>query len=244
MITRLEELSLNAWPALQTLLLDGWVLRLADGYTRRANSVNPLYPAAQPLEEKIAACERLYATRGQDVVFKLTPAAQPAGLDECLAERGYQHEADTSVQILDITTASFNPTGEVRLTERVSEAWLADFCRMSDLPERRQPTLRRMLESLAPEHCFISLGEDGESVACGLAVAQDGYAGLFDIITGAAHRNQGHGRRIVHNLLAWARDHNAHTAYLQVMLNNAAAMHLYGAVGFGEVYRYWYRVRR
>ncbi len=31
MIKLIEELSMNAWPALQTKLFDGWVLRFADG---------------------------------------------------------------------------------------------------------------------------------------------------------------------------------------------------------------------
>ena len=47
MIRLIEEHALNAWPPLQTLLLDGWVLRLANGYTRWANSVNPLYASQQ-----------------------------------------------------------------------------------------------------------------------------------------------------------------------------------------------------
>ena len=35
----IEELTLNAWPPLQTQLYDGWLLGFSGGYTRRANSV-------------------------------------------------------------------------------------------------------------------------------------------------------------------------------------------------------------
>lgn len=39
----IEELSLSHWQPLSTLLYDGWVLRFAKGYTKRANSVQPIY---------------------------------------------------------------------------------------------------------------------------------------------------------------------------------------------------------
>ena len=56
MIRLLEELSLSALPALETTFLDGWVLRLSDNFTRRANSINPLYPGARPLAESGRDC--------------------------------------------------------------------------------------------------------------------------------------------------------------------------------------------
>ena len=54
-----EELSLNAWPSLQTQFYDGWVLLYTNGYsyTSRANSVNLLYPSTLDVYEKIAECE-------------------------------------------------------------------------------------------------------------------------------------------------------------------------------------------
>src|SRR5262245_10648116 len=85
-----EELSLNSWPSLQTFCYDGWLLRFANGYTRRANSVSAIYTSTKETLEKIAFCEQTYATRGLNTVFKLTAAAEPGDLDALLADQGYQ----------------------------------------------------------------------------------------------------------------------------------------------------------
>jgi len=56
LIRDIEERCLNACPPMQQVLYDGWVIRLADGYTRRANSVSPIYAGHIGPEEKIAVC--------------------------------------------------------------------------------------------------------------------------------------------------------------------------------------------
>jgi N-acetylglutamate synthase len=76
-----------------------------------------------------------------------------------------------------------------------------------------------------------------------LGVVQDGFIGLFDIVTDAQFRNRGYGQQLVSEILAWGKEKGAQTAYLQVMLNNPPALKLYSKVGFKEIYQYWYRVK-
>ena len=84
---RVEESGLNSWPALQQVLLDGWLLRFSGGYTKRANSVNALYDSHMDAEEKIRMCEVRYRERGLPAVFRITPFAVPSDLDRVLAGR-------------------------------------------------------------------------------------------------------------------------------------------------------------
>lgn len=243
MITTLEELSLNAWPAHQTMLYDGWVIRFANGYTKRANSVNPLYPSTLDLEEKIAFCESLYREQKLDVVYKLTPASHTENLDEILEAKGYGNDSATSVQLFDLGSSSVSPSPAVVVNESLSDQWLDTFCRMSAVDDRRRESLRRILHNIVPHRCFASLTVDTKVIAAGLGVLQAGFVGLFDIVVDPAFRSQGYGRQIVESLLYWGKQNGAQQSYLQVMLNNAPALHLYSKIGFIEQYQYWYRVR-
>jgi ribosomal protein S18 acetylase RimI-like enzyme len=243
MLTRhLEELTLNAWPALTNLLFDGWVLSFSEGYTRRANSIHPLYPSTLPLADKIATCAAAYAAHAQETVFKLTSGAHDAELDATLERLGYASAGTSSVQIADLSALELPPDLSVVVRSELEDAWLADFNRLSGTPERFHPTMQRMLAKIAPAHAFASISVDGQSVALGLAVAERGYVGLFDIVVDATVRNQGLGRRLVAGLLHWAREHGATQAHLAVVADNAPALHLYARLGFKETYRYWYRI--
>jgi N-acetylglutamate synthase len=243
-IRTVEELSMNAWPALQTSVYDGWLLRFARGYTRRANSVNPIYPSERNTIEKISFCEETYRAQGLPTIFKLTAASQPQDLDTLLAERGYQADARTSVQLLDLGRWNYDAAADISLAQSETEEWSAAFCRMSGIGQTHQATHRQVLTAIMPAKCFASINVDGRVVGCGLGVMQAGFMGLFDIVIDPGCRRRGYGERLVQNLLAWGKRQGAHTAYLQVMLNNAPALRLYARAGFLEEYQYWYRLKQ
>ena len=243
MVTNIEELSLNAWASLQTVIYDGWVIRFANGYTKRANSVNPLYPSSMDIDEKLRFCENLYREKKLPVVFKMTPAVYPSNLDDRLSESGYQKDSPTSVQTVDLETINLPTHSEGENHENLSDEWLENFCNLSAISELRRETLRGILTNIVPRHCFVSVKSIDRVVACGLGVLQSGYIGLFDIVTDKDYRRQGYGQRVVKSILRWGKDNHAKKAYLQVVLDNAPALDLYSKIGFMERYQYWYRIK-
>lgn len=246
-IRSLEVAALNAWPALEEIPYDGWALRFAAGYTKRANSVNPLLPGALPAADKIAACEALYRARGLPPIFRLTPLAWPADLDALLAARGYTVLDPTAVMTvgLDRHPSTEHETDLWRSTSL--DGWFPHYVALAGVgtsPEAvaRQQIHRRIVEAIASPRLFALVEDKGEVAACGLGVLESGLFGLFDIITAPALRRRGFGRSLVAGMLAWAQAQGVVCAYLQVMLNNKAARALYEGQGFAEIYRYWYRI--
>jgi ribosomal protein S18 acetylase RimI-like enzyme len=241
-IKRFEEISMNAWPALETMLYDGWVLRFANGHTRRANSVNPVYASTIDLSEKISYCEEVYTKKDLRTIFKMTEDVFPPDLDSVLETKGYAREAETSVQILKLD--SFNPAagGRVKINDRVDDSWLDAFFRMSGADVSHRNTLSRMLEKGLADRCFARIYNSGSIVACGVGVREENTVGLFDIIVEDRLRGRGLGRAVTEGILTWARNAGAETSYLQVMVDNSIALALYRKLGFKEIYRYWYRV--
>jgi ribosomal protein S18 acetylase RimI-like enzyme len=244
-LRRFEEAGFNAWPALQTRLLDGWVIRLAGGYTKRANSVNPTYPSFDgDLRAKVVQSESIYRARGLPPIFRLTSFGCPPGLDELLAGRGYRHLDPTLVMTRSLTDPLPVPRAVGELRTLPLAEWLAGYVAASDDPLPRQQTHAAMLDQIGSGAVFGALvvRDAPDPVAYGLAVVDGDLVGLFDIVTPAARRNRGYGGALVTGLVRHAADRGATTAYLQVTEANAAAQRLYRALGFSDAYRYWYRI--
>ncbi|WP_136603932.1 GNAT family N-acetyltransferase [Paenibacillus dokdonensis] len=242
MYQRIEEYALNAWPTLQTLVYDGWLLRFADGYTKRSNSVNAIYNmSGDNLALKIIKCEELYRKAELDAVFKITPFV-PASLDQTLEERGYKLADPSTVMILELDTAAMPKLTHVEVSESLTPKWVDTFTSFHNgLSERNQAAMKKMLSQTVLQTGYFTLYQESMPVACGLGVIEDQVVGLFDIVTSEQHRNQGYGEQLILNILQWAKENGTTHSYLQVVQNNAPANRLYEKLGYREIYSYWYR---
>ena len=242
-IQYLEGLSLTAWPSLHTLVYDGWLLRFSAGYTKRANSINPLFSSTLPLEEKLSHCERLYSSRGLKVIFKLTHASFPANLDTVLDDKGYKEIDCTSVQTLSLTTDYQADHEDFDVYTDLSAAWVDAFCSLNRTAAKNRSALVHILERILPPTFYVSLLVKGKVVSCGFAVLDGSMISFYDIFTKVSQRKKGYGEQIMLKLLQLGKEHGATSAFLQVMKNNIAALRLYNKLGFKEEYIYWYRVK-
>lgn len=151
----IEELTLNHWQSLQTLLYDGWILRFAEGHTKRANSVNPIYPSKQSVEEKITQCEQLYSNQNLPTVFKITPFICPDDLDSTLEKKGYSIIEPSLVQTVDLTYLKKPILQNVLIKTEMSEAWLEDQCKILDMSDSTKRTFVKIIANIQAPQVFI-----------------------------------------------------------------------------------------
>lgn len=243
LIRYIEELSLNAHPSLQTQYYDGWILRFANGYSSRANSVNVIYPSTMDIKEKIEECEKRYFKCGLPCIFKVTDENADM-LDDLLKDRGYEIVTPTDVMILDITNKEFK-LGNCIITEQVTDEWLDTYFTLESYTNQSmRDTVTKIRNMIQADtlHCIIK--ENGMNIACASAVIENGYVYIANVIVDEMYRGRGYGSMLCETLLEKAKDKGGYTAYLQVIQTNQIALNMYEKLGFEKEYSYWYRVKK
>ena len=243
-VREIEERGLNAWPALRRVFLDGWILGLSEGYTRRANSANPIYDGIRSVADKIPLCEETYAGHNLSTIFKVTPIGVAMGLDDALEARGYEKQATTRVQVLTLKAASDDVDPDIEVLREIDDAWMGDYASMKQMNDSETDKNRTILDRIGLPIRYVSVLDRGRRIASGIAVIESGWVGLFGIVTDPDMRRQGVGRRLTRALAETGAAAGAKTAYLQVEADNVTALALYTSLGFRDVYEYWYREKR
>ncbi|SDT49205.1 Acetyltransferase (GNAT) family protein [Paenibacillaceae bacterium GAS479] len=243
-----EEAALNSWPALQTNSCSGWLVKSNRGYTKRANSVQPLAHKGKDIEQlelKISRCEAIYNRSGQPAIFKITPFTEPEELDVALARRGYEIADPSLVMVAPMDQLAPQHAGDgVLVSEQPSAAWLQLMHEWGGCGEEELRITSMMFEAAQLPRQFALLHAQGRPVSLGLAVLDGEQIGFYDILTAPDSRGKGHAKRLIRHLLHWGAEQGATQAFLQVVSGNGAAEKLYARLGFREAYPYWYRVQR
>jgi N-acetylglutamate synthase len=237
---RVEEACLNAWPALREVLFGGWVLRFSGGLTRRANSVNPLGIARPCSSGLIGDCEALYRRQRQPTIFRL-PSLIGSRIDDQLAARGYSSEGFSCVLYADLAAMPVASDPAVRLFSRPTAAWLAVMAGLQRHSKAQAVLYRRIVDGLAIPAAFAALDQDGGIAALAFGAIHDRLICFESVVTDARRLRRGYASRVIGRLAAWACEHGAAGACLEVEATNSPALALYDRLGFTELYRYHYR---
>ena len=190
----IERAAQRAWPALLTERYDGWVLRYARGYTRRANSITPLAASSLPLAHKVACCQRRYDQQGIEPVFRI--------IDRGRRRRsipGWPRQAGTSaiptlVLWRPLGLPSPRPGAHCRRWRgRSSHRRLIDAFASITGDGRDQGAHREIPLRVAAHSLRLTVQREGRRVGCALAVLCDGWLSLLDVAV-APWRRQGWAR--------------------------------------------------
>jgi N-acetylglutamate synthase len=245
LVQSLEARLVNAWPSLETQIAGGWILRFAKGYSKRANAATPLLPGVTLDDALIDHIVWQYEAQNIRPCFRLT-SLQAEDVDERLARRGFEMVEPTFGMVAELDTheaEELTTDRSVRIETKVDRDWVRGAASSYGGDKADDALLIEIVSRIRQQRAFATLDLDDRPVAWGLAVAERGYVGLYDVVVAPDLRGLGLSRTLVVELMTWGRRQGATRAYLQVREENEVARALYRSLGFVDAYRYTHRIK-
>ena len=240
-VRRLEAVSFRSFPATTTYYDGTWAIRLTAGHpAKRLNSVNPLDPSDHGrIPERLELARHRFAGFGRPLVFRQSPLA-PRELEQIFDLRGWLRFDESAVMVVDLQVLDLDDALDQLPVQDVG-LWVDSYLALSNDNPEGKPGLVEVISSIQPKSGLFLRRVDNENVTALRCVHDNDLAGIFDVATSTNHRRRGFARQLLLSAMKWARQSGASHAWLQVELDNVAAIGLYQSLGFYELYRYSYR---
>ena len=239
----IELASSELWSGPEHLRTARWLLRAADGYTRRANSMVPCAPPWEStvwnkssLDDDIAEADRFYQSRSLPTVISL-PIPLFDDVASSLYERGWKSNLDISVmvRVSRDKVVTENTFSEIQSATTPSAEWITAHAR--ELGTQGEQVL------LSGNPLFLSFFTSEEVVGSARVGFAQGWSALGAVRVNPDFRRQGIARALVECAINSANEHEYPFMFLQVDCHNQPAIALYKSLGFTEHHRNIYLSR-
>ena len=235
----IETAALKAWPGLEVAHDGSWVLRAANGYTKRANSVQSFNPADDDaIAARLQRAAHWFGARGLPAIFRVTPLAGTKLREELAASDWEALEPSQTLAMTLEPSSGADP--RLLLTPPTDPQWLDVQARLRGYDGATRERLRSLGSAIAAPAIGAVLVVDGSPVATAIAVVADHMAYTGNVITAAGERGRGYGTALMRGIHTWAVGHGARFAAINMVADNAPAQRLYAAVGYTHHYDYHY----
>lgn len=236
----IELMLMRAWPSIVEETYDGWILRSSEGYTKRANCVNPIVKSKIPLADKHEYCKKFYNEKKLPLIYKIIDSNEVLEVDRFLEEKGLKKQNEVSVEEIDISKKKMM-TNDIYIKWTWDERWINFFSKETKLHSGEEKILKRILQKNKINTFYASKIISNEIVASALGVVEKNNLSIFSVYVKESHRGIGIGEEIVEGVLHEGSKIGVTRGYLQVLKSNENALKLYKKMGFVQKYRCWYR---
>lgn len=236
----LQAVMARGWRGLETNDLDGWLLRAGGGFTGRANAALVSPEPVEDLPGRLAEVRRWYAARELPAKLQVVVGGEPPGLVDVLERSGWTPAWRThamtaeATHVLKAAIATADVT--VELATAPDDAWLSAY-RNDEGP---LPPVAAQVLGNHPDVVFASVRAGDRCLAVARVAVDGRWAGLSCVEVDPARRRHGLAQAVTAAALRWAVGKGARRTYLQVVVDNEAALTLWERLGYRHHHDYIY----
>ncbi|MHA1441448.1 MAG: GNAT family N-acetyltransferase [Candidatus Heimdallarchaeota archaeon] len=247
-VLQYQSIATNNWPAKDLILMNGWILRVSEGITRRANSVLPLRYKGTNLDEDIDKVEKIYTDSKLPTVFQISDYYAPDNLHEKLLKRKYKTIAESfylSIPFHRLRNITENPDVSYECHEEQSDEFFDAMRKTSNITTERFEGLKLIIDRILPPSRAFFLIRKRNNIVIGyaLGVAEMRKVGIYNLYIHKDYRRMGLAQNLHLKMKEWGIRKGADGFHLCVQGDNAGAIDFYKKVGFKEMFKYRYLVK-